>query len=202
MTEDVHGHILELLDPITRFKTDCHVASLMIASSASKVGLPNAPRTRVARGTCEGAGGQHSWVVVGDPYNPEWIIDPTIWHYRRYEPEPIIVRGDSSVVGQWVPHGSGNIWDWGRPPRAVGGVEHGYVLTPPKGGWSDGARQFLDLIGPLDVKGWAVLAHAPVQGWPSKEIIKQMYKDPVIGPHVPIDIVGMMTDENPKGLYW
>lgn len=198
-TSDIHDHIFDLLDPIIRLASDCHAASLMIAASASKVGLPDPPHTRVARGSRKGVGGQHSWVVIGDPYDPEWIIDPTLWHYLGQEPSITIVAGNGEGADLWIPAGKGSIWDWGRPPEAI---DEEHVLDPPASGWSHEAKRFLELIVPLDLAGWRVLAHAPVQGWPSREIILQMSKDEKIAPHIPIDIVGMLTDRNPKGLYW
>jgi hypothetical protein len=167
----------------------CHQASVQVVRS--KLLTPS----RVARGTCEGVGSQHSWVVLAnDCYDDDAIIvDPTLWSY------------DESVEGIWVgsyrdgrhrPHGKGNIFEWGRPHPAVG---EPLELTPREP-WSLDAQDFLDLLGPLDRMGWTTLAHAPVEGWPAGEIIDAMCESGLEAV-VPIDIVGMVTDRNPNGLY-
>lgn len=166
----------------------CHAASLRLVNS----GL--FPGSRVARGSCDGVGGQHSWVVLGhDCYDPtNTIIDPTLWSY------------DDSVRGIWVgvgsdrphtPQQAGDIWEWGKP---VGGSQPPIELKPANP-FSDQARLFLDILGPLDRTGWATLANAPVQGWPADEIMPAINE--CVGPLVPIDVIGMLTDENPGGLY-
>lgn len=168
---------------------DCHAAALHLVQSG-KLG-----ECRVARGSCPGVAGQHSWVVMGtDCYAPRaLVVDPTLWSY------------DKSVIGIWTgtantrphrPHGSGSIWQWGRP-----GNYGGDVITLPEERLTDAARAFLNLLGPLDRKGWAELAHAPVGGWPSGEIFAAMWLHPKLGALIPIDVVGMATDLNPSGLY-
>jgi hypothetical protein len=176
------------------FKTtagDCHAVSLAIV----KAGVLG--RSRVARGTCLGVGGQHSWVVRGDDcyrIGAE-IVDPTLWSY------------DTNIAGVWTgrlaksgrhrPHGFGSIWDYGKPTRSDGPI---IELTPGEP-LSAMARAFLRLIEPLDRTGWSTLAHAPVGGWPAAEIIAAMCDTEGLGPLIPIDIVGMLTDRNPGGLY-
>lgn len=175
--------------PITCYAADCHRAALALVKSGAV-----AP-ARVARGWCPGVGGQHSWVVLGmDCYDP-WatVIDPTLWSYVK------------SVEGIWVgkaieepqhePHGSGSIFEYGQP-HSMGGE-----LIFLDADWSADAAEFLDVLGPLDRQGWSQLAHAPVGGWPSAEIIGAMYDDDRLRALVPIDIVGMLTDRNPGGLY-
>jgi hypothetical protein len=46
------------------------------------------------------------------------------------------------------------------------------------------------------------LANAPVEGWPAREILTAMAATPRLAACVPIDILGMVTDLNPKGLYF
>lgn len=178
----------ETLEPLHEWEGACHSASLHLVTRG--IG------TRVARGTCEGVGGQHSWVVVGEDCYAEKavIIDPTLWGY------------DASVTGVWVgsmrdgrhrPHGHGSIWDWGRPAAGDGSV---IKLTPRKP-LSRDAQSFLRFVEPLDVLGWSRLANAPVQGWPASEIIAAMDDTPGLGVHIPIDILGMITGRNPGGLY-
>jgi len=181
----------EVLAPLDAWAYQCHAASLKLVWEGEPLGA-----RRVARGGCKGVGGQHSWVVLGDDCYDDRavIIDPTLWSY------------DESVQGVWVgtyrdglhvPHGKGYIWDWGRPNPATGSV---IELTPSKP-FSQAARGFLDLLGPLDHEGWRLLAHAPVEGWPAGEILAAIENTPGLAGRVPIDILGMTTDLNPKGLY-
>jgi hypothetical protein len=185
----LHAAAQEILNPLERWAQQCHAASHKLMTSG-RFG-----DCRVARGSCSGVGGQHSWLVIGhDCYDRNaTIIDPTLWSY------------DKEVNGIWVgqmneryhPHGSGSIWEWGRPDHAVPGQE---MELTPREPWSDEAQLFLEMLGPLDKKGWILLAHAPVEGWPSGEIIDAMCESG-LGAYVPIDIVGMVTDRNPSGLY-
>lgn len=193
VTDELAAQAEEVLDTLDRWAYDCHSASLALVKSG-KLGT-----CRVARGSCTGVrGGQHSWVVLGDDcYDDDAaIVDPTLWSY------------DDSVTGVWtggycdgrhMPFGKGSIWKWGRPDHPVGGGE--IIELTPEEPWSESAKVFLNLLGPLDRRGWAVLAHAPVEEWPAREIIGAMYQDRRLAPLLPIDIVGMVTDLNPGGLY-
>lgn len=182
---------LVVLKPLDHWAHQCHAASVELLRSGEF-----AP-ARVARGSCRGVPGQHSWLVLGDDcYDDDaTIIDPTLWSY------------DGTVTGIWVgtyhdgrhrPHGKGSIWDWGRPDAPV---SEPISLTPSKP-LSVTALTFLDLLGPLDRQGWGLLAsYAPVEGWPAGEIIEAMLDTPALSSLVPIDRVGMLTDRNPGGLY-
>lgn len=181
--------VRDVLGPLGRWARDCHAASLYVVRSGVL-----GPEACVARGVCRGVGGQHSWVVLGDPYDQSRrIVDPTLWSY------------DPTVVGIWTgfgverhrPHGSGSIWDWGRP-EGDGGEP---IALTPKTPLSEEAEFFLDMLGPLDRAGWMRLSGAPVGGWPAAEIIAAMDDTPALEPLVPIDILGMLTDRNPGGLY-
>lgn len=177
--------------PFTETRHNCHAVSLAIVRSG------RVPGARVARGVCRGVFAQHSWVVVGDDcYAPDArIIDPTLWSY------------DDSVTGVWhgsaadgrhTPHGGhGDIWSWGRPQRGKGDV----IELTPTFELSRDAELFLELLGPLDRKGWAILTSAPVGGWPAVEILAAMHDTPQVSALVPIDLIGMLTDRNPGGLY-
>lgn len=180
----------EVLRPLKGWAHQCHSASIQLVRSGVL-----AP-CRVARGSGTGVGAQHSWVVLGDNCYDEdaTIVDPTLWSY------------DPAVDGIWVgtykdglhtPFGRGSIWQWGRPENAAPGEE--IELTPRKP-WSSAAQTFIDMLGPLDRRGWAMLAHAPVEQWPAAEIIDAMCESGFEAV-VPIDIVGMNTDRNPSGLY-
>ena len=183
----IHAYLV----PLEQFTHQCHKASLSIVRS----GL--VPGSRVARGTCRGVGGQHSWVVVGDDvYAPNaQIIDPTLW---SYDPSVTGVWYGSARDGRHVPHnGRGSIWTWGKPvaPR------EDPVPLQPKQPLSPLAQMFLEVVGPLDRWGWGQLMQAPVKGWPAGEIIAAMDDTPALSALVPIDLLGMLTDRNPSGLY-
>lgn len=181
--------VVDALAPLDQWAKRCHEASLFVVRS----GIFG--ESRVARGFCKGVGSQHSWVVLGlDCYADHvTIVDPTLWSY------------DDDVEGVWTgpggrhtPHGTGNIFEWGRPPRATDEP----VELQPQQPFSDSARLFLDLLGPIDEKGWRILCSAPVEGWPAAEIFGAILETFEWGAAVlPIDIVGMVTDRNPNGLY-
>jgi hypothetical protein len=179
----------EELAPLRHWKYQCH------AASAKLVKADIFDQARVARGTCEGVAGQHSWVVIGmDCYDDKaLIVDPTLWSYRD-DVEGIWYG--SYTDGWHEPHGKGNIFKWGRPDPAEPGTE---VELQPEKPFSRTAQQFLDLLGPIDEAGWRILAHAPVEGWPAAEILPAINR--TVGEFVPIDIIGMLTDQNPGGLY-
>jgi len=177
--------------PLSAFAHQCHGASIALVQSGL---LPGPGDWRVARGSCKYVRGQHSWVVLGDPYKPDLILDPTLWSYRDQDPE-VLVCGKR--LGWHVPHGSGQLIWFGDWPVGNGPIiridQHGLSLT---------ARSFLAEIGPLDAQGWAKLASSPVEkGWPAKEIIEAMLDDTRLRAFVPIDIQGMLTDRNPGGMY-
>lgn len=181
--------VRDVLGDLVAWEQQCHAASLHVVQSGVL-----GPEARVARGTCRGVGGQHSWIVLGDPYDESArIVDPTLWSY------------DETVDGIWTgfgverhrPHGHGSIWDYGRP---VGDGGEPIALTPSTP-LSGDAEFFLDMLGPLDRVGWIRLADAPVGGWPAGEIIAAMDDTPDLEALVPIDRLGMLTDRNPGGLY-
>ncbi|MET0886209.1 MAG: hypothetical protein ABWX92_07135, partial [Mycetocola sp.] len=178
----------------------CHAASIAIV----KAQLEGDEGARVARGTAWGVGGQHSWVVFGDPYDPTApILDPTLWSYN------------SSVKGlfelpqgggdRYRPHGSGSIWNWGQPRTRADTGESELILLTPKTPLSDEAKRFIEHADPdrhgFGTIGWMDWANSPVGGWPSKEIFQAMYDTKAVRPLIPIDILGMLTDINPGGLY-
>lgn len=184
--------VLEVLEPLAEWSHQCHAASVRIV----KAGIFE--QARVARGVCPGLGSQHSWVVLGDDCYARDVVlvDPTLWSY------------DPTVEGIWIgdpadrghtPHGAASIWAWGKPPAAT---DEPVELTEPEGGWSDDAKLFLELLGPLDVKGWRTLCQAPVEKWPAGEVFGAICDTFDWGEAViPIDILGMVTDRNPGGLY-
>lgn len=173
----------------SNWSCQCHAASLRIVKTLTV-------RCRVARGTCAGVLGQHSWVVVGDDCydTTALIIDPTLWSYRA-DVSGIYV-GYATTFGH-TPHQSGLIWKYGRPADPLGPVVE---LAVPV---SSEAHRFLSIAAPkgLDRRGWSVLASSPVGGWPAAEILAAMDDTPALTSLVPIDALGMVTDRNPGGLY-
>ena len=175
------------LAPLTRWHHNCHGASMAVIRAFGG---------RVARGWCRGVTSQHSWAVLGaDCYSPDpTIVDASLWSF------------DSSVSGVWIgtltdglhePHGGGSIWSAGRPLPAQGPP----IKLKPSGRLSRAAKDFLELLGPLDLQGWQTLANLPVLGWPAAEIIAAMDDTQELSALVPIDRLGMLTERNPGGLY-
>jgi hypothetical protein len=183
----------EAIGPLDALAQQCHGASLALVRSGL---LPKG--SRVARGSARGVGAQHSWVLV-DPQNgvydqANWVIDITLWSYIPDVPRLYVAK-----ARRWphVPHGSGSIWRGAyRPPDPVEDVI--YLDVPPS------ARKFLEVACPdgLDRRGWQSLFNSPMQGWPSAEVIEAARQHPELRNLVPIDIAGMLTDENPGGLYF
>jgi hypothetical protein len=177
------------MDP-ENVRHNCHGASLALVKS----GLY--PGARVARGLAKGIVGQHSWVVAGDPYDPDaHIVDMTLW---SYDPEVRAIWQGTGRDGVHAPHQSGHVLT-GTPPQHHGGET---IHLTPRTPLGPRAADFLRLIGaPFDARGWMQVAHLPVQGWESREVIEAMLDTPSLAVFVPIDIQGMVTDRNPGGLY-
>lgn len=173
----------------------CHAVSIALVKSGLLKDLTGT-NGRVTRGSTRGVAGQHSWVVLGDKcHDPRVpVLDLTLW---SYDPGAPTVYADAADKRPHRPHGHGSIFQWGMPQHG-GGETIELTPTTPLG---PSARQFLSMLGPLDLKGWSTLAHAPVLGWPAKEIVSAMSDTKILSAFVPIDIVGMLTDRNPCGLY-
>jgi hypothetical protein len=187
VTQEMIREAKKALAPLDGWARHCHGASMALVEAELWT-------CRVARGVCEGVGAQHSWVVIGkDCYDRDaGIIDPTLWSYRD---DVDGIWTGSMNDGLHIPHGAGSIWEWGRP---VAGDEKAIELVPDMP-FSEAALDFLDMLGPLDRMGWGRLANAPVEGWPAAEIMPVI--NACVGPLVPIDIIGMLTNENPGNLY-
>ena len=167
---------------------NCHSVSLALLKTGEF------GEGRIARGSVQGIASQHSWLILSDDvYDQDAVIvDPTILPATRYE---MTIAVDVARCLTNRPHGSGRIWDWGRPwAHSASYID----LAVPLAGE---AKAFMDLIGPLDILGWMQLAGAPMQGWPAGEIIAAMRQTPALKACVPVDIAGMLTAENPGGLY-
>jgi len=206
--QDAPAEVRELADRIgsdaEKWFHNCHMASAAIVQSGYF------KDARVARGTAVGVGGQHSWIVLPPHGREDWntledgpfvydpttlVVDPTLWSY-----DPSITTLYRTVnLRRHTPHGFGNIWNYGRPPEPV---EEPIELTPDFE-LSESAQRFLsdEYLGPLDRRGWSVLANGPTGGWPSSEIILAMHQTKKLTALVPIDILGHLTDVNPSGLY-
>lgn len=173
---------------------DCHGVSLSLVRN-----MPELKTGRVARGWAFGVTGQHSWVVLGDPYDSTaTIVDATLWSYTDDVDGVVVLPGWSK---RYTPHGArGHIFNKGMPHSSGGEIielsEEGKEYLTPR------AWDFLKMFGPLDFLGWHQLAHAPVKGWPAKEIISAMWLTPGLSALCPIDVVGMVTDLNPAESYW
>jgi len=176
---------------IEKWPGRCHEVSLAILRTG-RFG-----RGRMCRGTAPGITSQHSWFVLGDDCYAEdaIVVDPTIVPATLGEPYIVVRKG---LEGH-KPHGSGSIWTWGQP--TTGGGPDVELNPAVKAELGPAARAFLRMIEPLDASGWAVLAHAPVGGWPAGEIFTAMDASGM-GGLIPIDVRGMITDLNPSGLYW
>jgi hypothetical protein len=177
------------------FRHDCHSVSLALVRS----GLlgEGGPSLRVARGACHGVGGQHSWVVMGHPYDDQAIIvDLTLWSYSPHQPRIWLGSMQSRLH---TPQGYGMIYDSPRP-QDYGGE----ILEVDSSGMSPEAQHFLKIIGPLDYRGWGLLwSRCGMLGWPAQEILEgALDQHPGMAALVPIDIIGMVTDRNPQELYW
>lgn len=181
--------------PFKDWSHQCHAVSIAIVKHYG-IG-------RVARGTCRGVAGQHSWITLGDPYDPDaTIIDPTLWSYVD-DVNGIVVT--TMTASEHRPHGWANgrtIWQWGVPDSEGGPT---IDLTPAKP-LSREAEGFLKVcrsaVGSLDRRfWWSLVNQAPLVGWPAREIIEAVYHTDQLSVLIPIDIVGMVTDLNPSGLY-
>jgi hypothetical protein len=176
------------------FAKDCHSVSLALVRT-KLLGEP--PEVRVARGACLGVPGQHSWVVVGDPFLPQSpIVDLTLWSYDSSKPR---IWFGSMEDGLHRPKGYGAIHQTPMPEH-----KGGETLPLDAEGLSDWATRFLKTIGPLDARGWAGFwSHCGMLGWPAGEVLNAFLdQHPQMAAIVPIDLVGMLTDRNPHNLYW
>lgn len=185
------GILMEAIGYTGKVALNCHVVSLAIVRHPGLY-----PGARVARGWAKGVGGQHSWVAIdGDPYDPAGrIIDATLWSYDQTVPD---IWAGYLRDGRHRPHGAGHFLNAGMPSHH-GGREVRLIINKPL---SAEAREFLAMLGPLDIRGWMEVAHLPVEGWPAGEILGAMYDTPQTRHLPPIDLIGMTTDRNPNGLY-
>lgn len=107
------------------------------------------------------------------------IIDPTLWSYVDFVDG--IWYGDAGI-GWYKPHGAGSLFDW--KPVTAGG-DPIYLE-----GLSKTAQIFMDMVYPSDLNGWhSLLAKAPVDGWPAREIYEAAYKNEDLRAFIPINLL-------------
>lgn len=176
--------------PRDKWANRCHeVAYALLVSS-----LMDDVTARMARGWAQGISSQHSWIVTGnDVYDKTAkIIDPTYASNRGSRPMIMIVDNLTSHS----PHGYG---EFSKFPESKGGKEFlPEFVSPSTRLWADMASME---VGPLDAFWWAKMFSGPMGGWPSRELVNWAYEEPALRALIPIDIVGMLTDRNPRGLY-
>ena len=154
---------------------------------------------------CSGVGSQHSWVVLsgrpGSMFEKKVpILDPTLWTYRD-DVEGLYFNTAGGTPWH-TPKGAGDLWDFSCP-QSVGGDE-----LIPREPITGGATAFLAFLkaqvgGPLSYGWWMrFFSQCPMANPPIlRELIDACYRDERIRGTIPIDIVGMLTDHNPGGLY-
>lgn len=176
---------------LERWACQCHAASLALVKA------PLMPEGRVVRGWCDHVFGQHSWMVVGmNCYDPDaLIIDPTLWSYDDVVEDIWVGRmGDRP---EHMPHHNWTFWDH-KPKRGPGED----IPLERYDSLGRAARMYMDLILPLDYKGWCNFAtHVGALGWPVGQVVEAMYAQKNLRGALPIDLIGMTTEINPHGLY-
>jgi hypothetical protein len=182
----------EAIGLLEYWEQNCHGASLALVHSGL---LPEG--SRVARGWAQGVGSQHSWAMVAPTTTvydgANQVVDITLHGYVPKAPRLYIAKARA-----WphVPHGAGELRQKG-PERLGPRIDLDVALSPS-------AKAFLKMWAPrgLDYKGWMTLFNGPMQGWPSRELVLAGYQTKAIRATIPIDIIGMLTDENPSKLYF
>lgn len=187
------------IGPLEHFSHQCHAASLALVRSGL---LSN--DARVARGFLKGISSQHSWVVLGDPYDPSSvIIDVTAWSYDLQRNGGTVPRVwvTSGAEGGHTPHGRDSILDSVIPACGTGpDIPLGVEVSPE-------AENFLVMVASmnrrsgLDAQGWVALLSGSLDGWPAAEIVAAAHETPRLRAFIPIDTLGMLTDKNPQSLY-
>lgn len=160
------------------------------------------PGARVARGWAKGVTGQHSWVILdADPYDPDTrIVDPTLWTYDMLTPGVVATTVDA---GSHRAHGHGpHIMQAGRPDAPTGDtIELSRRGRACLSNGSLGGKFWMDMFGRLDRRGWSTVLNGTMVGWAAAEIVEAAWWTPELRHIVPVDLVGMLTDVNPMGVY-
>lgn len=191
MPELTQAVIEEAIGPIEKFHHQCHAASLALVKS----GVLPGKNWRVARGWSRGIGGQHSWAVQGDPYaRSSRVVDITMWSYQRHIAKIYCPKN----LYDHEPHGYGYL-----VPQVIERPSIPEVTDLPLERLSDETLEWLQMRYPngIGMQDLNRLVNGPMLAWNSREFIGALslsrYKQ-----FVPIDIRGMLTDENPGGLYF
>jgi hypothetical protein len=193
--------------PVDRWLNRCHEVSLAAVRSGL-LGEPG-PSCRVVRGFTSGYGifGQHSWIALGRPFDPDTtIVDLTAQAWHRVEDVVVSTVGMAYAGGNrdarmHVAHGylPGSIWEFGRPDPGDGA----FLELDRTGLLSYEADSFLDTLGPMCASSWIALVTYPHGGWPAHEVCEMIVEQvPRAKVMLPIDVVAHTTDRNPEGLYW
>lgn len=196
------GRIIGIPFENNGWHNNCHAVSLAFLRKGLVEG-------RVARGSAEGVG-VHSWIVLAQEpgvkpncyLDTAQILDPTIhcWHPGM---EPLW----QGIMADGMHHlpGRDSIWNHGCPLPGDGPP---LELVVPDGPDPMGRRAFLKLLettggGPVTMETFRALYHGPLQGWPAGALLDLLLdQHPDFETWVPIDVVGMLTERNPDGLYW
>jgi hypothetical protein len=190
--------LVEAIGGLEMWARQCHAASLALVRTGL---LSN--KARVARGFHRHIMGQHSWVVIGNPYlRSAKILDPTLWSYEGAPPALVVYRHGNAE--DYFPKGAGKIDLTALNLHARSMSRNAEVIRLDVG-MNKEARDFLAHITPprgMTFECWHALANAPIEGWPAKAIITAMAQHDRLKALVPIDVVGMLTDLNPGKLYW
>lgn len=180
----------------TGWAQQCHAVSAAIVKSS----LFEPGTCRVARGSCSGVGGQHSWVVFGNPYDEKvLLLDCTLWSYDPDAPMVYAQRGTAGGANRWRyrPKGWGSHWQTGIPQ-----TDYEHDMTPAALDGDPLIALFRQHVGgPLSRRWWAQFLDGPVGGWPYPEWLPILAADPALAPLIPVDVLGMGTYLNPGGLY-
>jgi len=177
--------------PRELWKNRCHEISLALLKSDAFVGID----ARMARGFSIQITSQHSWIVLGkDVFDrTALVVDPTWSSTVMNAPMISYARNFRSHR----PHGWGMLTEY---PESGGGPEVEIKgMTSETAEWVEFVRMTVD--GPLDVRFWCRLFSGPLQGWPSRELVGLAAEMPELRFGIPVDVVGMLTDLNPNGLY-
>ena len=202
--------VAEAIDcPPEDWMGQCHTVSLAIVQSGL-LGEPG-PACRVVRGAANYAiGSQHSWICLGEPYDPRAIyVDYTAHQWKGNDLANVVVATakqayedfqDATIPRGHAIHGYNptSIWKFGRPHPGRG--EH-FMLDARE--LSDEAKSFVSVLGPMDADAWADLCEYPQGAWPYKEIARAVIAQvPTAQTRLRIDIYSMAGDLNVDGLYW
>jgi hypothetical protein len=199
--------IAEAIDtPASNWNSRCHEISLRVVRTGL-LGEPG-PACRVVRGVASGynIGGQHSWIALGYPYDPDTIyLDVTAHTWGKVEGIVVTTAGEAfeNFMGDRQGHAAHgydprSIWEYGRPSPG-----YGKPIELDTSELSGEARTFLKILGPLDAKGWEKLGLYPKGAWPYRDVVNAIAEQlPKVAHSWPIDILGNGTDTNPGDIYW